>query len=155
MLRPGGPSKSTPATLISFISPLTLKTQKPTRLFLGGGGCALTILSGEDLCKASLVQDMAAEGFKCYETSLGGDGVLLHSDTVPPELAAATTRAPAPAAGSGGDTVVDAEPEESGFSTSFVGRHRKGVGIAAAVTVAVAAVAPVLFAGSGHRGSRW
>ncbi|CAM9745706.1 unnamed protein product [Scytosiphon promiscuus] len=122
----------------------------------GGGGCALTILSGEGLSEASLVQDMAAEGFKCYETSLGGDGVLWHGATVPPELAAPSKRAAAAAATGSSSSTMDAESEGSGLAGRFVGRHRKVVGIAAmAVAVAVISVAPALFAGFGRRGSRW
>ncbi|CAN0480008.1 unnamed protein product, partial [Laminaria digitata] len=42
----------------------------------GGGGCALTVLSCDAASKTSLVQGMVSEGFQCYESALGGDGVL-------------------------------------------------------------------------------
>ena len=31
---------------------------------------------------------MESEGFECYQTSLGGDGVLWHGGSVPPEFQA-------------------------------------------------------------------
>lgn len=69
-----------------------------TRLFEpcndpGGGGCALTILSNdESVSKDSLLKGMVAEGFECYESSLGGDGVLWHDAGVPREWEAAEKR---------------------------------------------------------------
>lgn len=113
----------------------------------------MTILSGEDLSKASLVKDMAAEGFKCYESCLGGDGVLWHGETVPLELAGKAAAAAALGEGTG----IEAGSEESGgFAARFTDQEGKGIGIAAAAVVAVAAaVVPVVFAGLGRRGSRY
>lgn len=62
-------------------------------MILGGGGCTLTILRADLFqVKGSLVKDLTTEGFRCYETSLGGAGVLWHDGGVPPalRLAAAT-----------------------------------------------------------------
>lgn len=114
----------------------------------------MTILSGEGLSKAALVEDMSAEGFKCYESALGGDGVLWHGETVPLEFVeAAAAAAAASELREGGDC------EGSGWvSALLASRNGKRVGIAAAaavVVVAVAAVIPAVFAGSGRKGSRW
>ena len=89
----------------------------------GGGGCALTILSGEGMSKASLVEYMSAEGFRCYESSLGGDGVLWHGKTVPPELveaaAAAAAAAAAVAAAAARELRQGGEPEPSDWVPRF------------------------------------
>ena len=51
----------------------------------GGGGCALTLLSGSDDAPdfadrvSSLVEALQASGYQCFETKIGGAGVLLHS----------------------------------------------------------------------------
>lgn len=63
----------------------------------GGGGCALTILGAElGDRKESLVKDLTeGEGFRCYESSLGGPGILYHNDgALPPasQLAAAAAK---------------------------------------------------------------
>lgn len=112
----------------------------------------MTILSGEGLSKAALVEDMSAEGFKCYESSLGGDGVLWHGETVPPEFEEA-------AAAAASELREGGNCEGSGWvSTLLASRNGKRMGIAAAaavVAVAVAAVVPAVFSGSGRRGSRW
>lgn len=129
--------------------PPSCATLPPIRASPGGGGCALTILLGEDLSKASLVRDMAAEGFECYESSLGGDGVLWHGETVPAELLAAA----APVGEGGG---IDAGSEKSGgFFARLAHRRGKELGVAAAAALAVAAAVPVAIAGFGRRGSRW
>ncbi|CAM9816653.1 unnamed protein product, partial [Ectocarpus sp. 13 AM-2016] len=123
----------------------------------GGGGCAVTILSGEDLCKASLVEAMLGEGFKCYETSIGGDGVLFHGDAVPPAFVAAAAAAAAKAPGAvarGGDELEI----EKGWSMFLGGvlagdREETGLGVAAAAAaVLIAAAVPVVL---GWRGLRY
>lgn len=115
----------------------------------GGGGCALTILLGENLSKASLIENMAAEGFKCYESSLGGDGVLWHGGTVPPEFLA-------PAAAERDGSGIEAGVEESGgFAARLAHTDKKRLRIAAAAVLAVVAVVPVVVAGLRRRGSRW
>lgn len=102
----------------------------------------------------SLMKDMAAEGFKCYESSLGGDGVLWHGDTVPPGLLAA---AAAPVGDGGGGGIEAAGSGESGgfFARMADRKGKKELGVAAAVAVAVAAVVPAVVSGFGRRGSRW
>lgn len=59
----------------------------------GGGGCALTILGAElGDRKESLVKDLTGgEGFRCYESSLGGPGVLYHNDGAMPPASHLTT----------------------------------------------------------------
>lgn len=133
-------------------SPILSFPLPPIYASIGGGGCALTILSGEGLCKASLIKDMAAEGFKCYESSLGGDGVLWHGETIPPELLAAAAAEVNGGGGDGGE--IEAGSEESGgfLARLMSGREERGLVVAAAATVAVAAVVAASF---GRRGPRW
>lgn len=53
-------------------------------VYAGGGGCALTLLSGSDDAPdfadrvASLVAALQSCGYQCFETKIGGAGVLLH-----------------------------------------------------------------------------
>ena len=47
----------------------------------GGGGCALTLLGQEDDTRAgvlaTVIESLKARGFDVFETSLGGEGVML------------------------------------------------------------------------------
>ncbi|NXG61116.1 KIME kinase, partial [Hemiprocne comata] len=58
----------------------------------GGGGCGITLLRPDTspLAVEAAKRDLSACGFECWETSLGGPGVTLHS---PCSLAAAVLRA--------------------------------------------------------------
>ncbi|XP_066510302.1 mevalonate kinase-like [Hoplias malabaricus] len=55
----------------------------------GGGGCGITLLRPEtDPCVVQkVVQELKEAGFDCWETSLGGPGVLMHCTNSIPENA--------------------------------------------------------------------
>lgn len=76
------------AGLLNIYREADLTFLSQSSVFAGGGGCAVTILGPKAInSKKSLVEDMVGEGFLCYESSLGGAGVLLHEEGIPPPLA--------------------------------------------------------------------
>jgi len=44
----------------------------------GGGGCAYTLLKG--INSSSLIKELEAQEFDCYELDVGGNGVLVHKE---------------------------------------------------------------------------
>jgi len=48
----------------------------------GGGGCAITLIHNDtsDSTVAEVKQELAAEGFECWEASIGVPGVFVHTD---------------------------------------------------------------------------
>lgn len=106
----------------------------------------MTILSGDESSTAALVEDMTSEGFKCYRSSLGGQGVLFHDKGVPADMAAAAAVVKA--------VGVSGQQAAQRVSSGGVGGvKRKGLGTAA-IAVAVAAMGLVLFVSVGQRARR-
>lgn len=101
----------------------------------------MTVLSGEgSLSKASLIEDMSSEGFKCYETSLGGDGVLWHDGGVPSEFGVPSSE------GVGVGVGVEAASKRSGQLNERLGSEdTKGLGAVALRFAAATAALGVIF----------
>lgn len=109
-----------------------------SRTLSGGGGCALTIISSGNghakASKADLVRDMKAEGFRCYESSLGGNGVLWHDKSVPTEFLAVAA---------GSSSSADEMEGRTGLRVcqSLEGNAGRGMGTERTVVIAAAAAA--------------
>lgn len=111
----------------------------------------MTILGPQAVnSKTSLVEDMVAEGFICYESALGGAGVLLHDEGIPPPLAR-NTRAVKKAR-------ARDEPRSTATSSGFCGLLGGGkiVGITSLALVTTATtVAALSLCLAGRRGRNY
>lgn len=88
--------------------------------------------------KDSLVEDLAAEGFQCYESSLGGAGVLWH-DGVPAWLEPGRGKSRGLGPGvDGGDVARRVLPRDEAASAK--GPTRPGAGVIAVAAVVAAAI---------------
>lgn len=112
---------------------------------------------------------MASEGFKCYESALGGDGVLWHDGGLPAEFVmsaasaaetVATVAVVADAAGGGREAGTGVRLEGKLDSPRGYNSRRNGGGGGAgskmtAVATAIAAAAVVLAAFAGFSRGAW
>ena len=74
LLRALGVSHASLEKVIAITSAHGLKTKLTGA---GGGGCAVTIIPDDSKPEttATVMKELSAEGFVCYETSVGGPGV--------------------------------------------------------------------------------